>query len=86
MWNFLKTRGVDLAITAIALTALMPEPAWATPRCLGQPLVAFLPARRSSAPSSSPSCGAGSRRAKLGPDRRGASLARRERFRLVKEN
>jgi len=30
MWNFLKTRGVDLAITAIALTALMPEPAWAT--------------------------------------------------------
>ncbi len=29
MWNFLKTRGVDLAITAIALTALMPGPAWA---------------------------------------------------------
>ncbi len=29
MWNFLKTRGFDLAITAIALTALMPEPAWA---------------------------------------------------------
>ena len=29
MWKFLKTRGVDLAITAIALTALMPEPAWA---------------------------------------------------------
>ncbi len=29
MWNFLKTRGVDLAITAIALTALRPEPAWA---------------------------------------------------------
>ena len=29
MWNILKTRGVDLAITAIALTALMPEPAWA---------------------------------------------------------
>ncbi len=29
MWNFLKNRGVDLAITAIALTALMPEPAWA---------------------------------------------------------
>jgi hypothetical protein len=27
--KFLKTRGVDLAITAIALTALMPEPAWA---------------------------------------------------------
>ena len=30
MWNFLKTRGVDLAITAIALTVLMTEPAWAT--------------------------------------------------------
>ncbi len=29
MRRFLKTRGVDLAITAIALTALMPEPAWA---------------------------------------------------------
>ncbi len=29
MWNFLKTRGVDLAITAIALTALMTGPAWA---------------------------------------------------------
>ncbi len=29
MWNLLKTRGVYLAITAIALTALMPEPAWA---------------------------------------------------------
>ncbi len=29
MWNFLKTRGVDLAITAIALTVLMTEPAWA---------------------------------------------------------
>ncbi len=29
MWRFLKTRGVDLAIAAIALTALMPEPAWA---------------------------------------------------------
>ncbi len=29
MWRFLKTRSVDLAITAIALTALMPEPAWA---------------------------------------------------------
>ena len=28
MWRFLKTRGVDLAITAIALTALMAEPAW----------------------------------------------------------
>ncbi len=27
--NFLKTRGVDLAITAIALNALMTEPAWA---------------------------------------------------------
>ena len=30
MWNFLKTRGVDLAIAAVALTALMSEPAWAT--------------------------------------------------------
>ena len=30
MWKILKTRGVDLAITAIALIALMPEPAWAT--------------------------------------------------------
>ncbi len=29
MWNFLKTRGVDLAITTIALTALMIDPAWA---------------------------------------------------------
>ncbi len=29
MQNFLKTRGVGLAITAIALTALMTEPAWA---------------------------------------------------------
>ena len=29
MWKILKSRGVDLAITAIALTALMPEPAWA---------------------------------------------------------
>ncbi len=29
MSKFLKSRGVDLAITAIALTALMPEPAWA---------------------------------------------------------
>ncbi len=29
MQNFLKTRGVDLAITAIALTALMTGPAWA---------------------------------------------------------
>ncbi len=28
MSKFLKTRGVDLAITAIALTALMAEPAW----------------------------------------------------------
>ena len=30
MWNFLKTRGVDLTITAMALTALMTGPAWAT--------------------------------------------------------
>ncbi len=29
MWRFLKTRGVDLAIAATALTALMAEPAWA---------------------------------------------------------
>ncbi len=29
MWNFLKTRGVDLAIVVVALTALMTEPAWA---------------------------------------------------------
>ncbi len=29
MWKILKTRGVDLAIVVIALTALMPEPAWA---------------------------------------------------------
>ncbi len=29
MRNFLKTRGVDLAIVVVALTALMPEPAWA---------------------------------------------------------
>ncbi len=29
MWKFLKSRGVDLAIAAIALTALMPESAWA---------------------------------------------------------
>ena len=30
MWRFLKTRGVDLTIAAIALTALMSEPAWAS--------------------------------------------------------
>ncbi len=29
MRRFLKTRGVDLVIVVIALTALMPEPAWA---------------------------------------------------------
>ena len=29
MWRFLKTRGVGLAIAAIALTALMTVPAWA---------------------------------------------------------
>ncbi len=29
MWRFLKTRGVDLSIAVVALTALMPEPAWA---------------------------------------------------------
>ncbi len=30
MWNFLKTRGIDLAIATIGLTVLMPESAWAT--------------------------------------------------------
>ena len=30
MWRFLKTCGVDLAVAAIGLTALMPESAWAT--------------------------------------------------------
>ncbi len=29
MRKFLKTRGVDLAIVVVALTALMTEPAWA---------------------------------------------------------
>ena len=29
MRRFLKTRGVDLAIVVVALTALMAEPAWA---------------------------------------------------------
>ena len=29
MRRFLTTRGVDLAIVVVALTALMPEPAWA---------------------------------------------------------
>ncbi len=29
MWNFLKTRGVDLAIATIGLTALMTGPAGA---------------------------------------------------------
>ncbi len=29
MWNFLKTRGVELVIAAIALTALIATPAWA---------------------------------------------------------
>ncbi len=29
MWKILKTRGVDLAIVVVALTALMTEPAWA---------------------------------------------------------
>ena len=29
MWNFLKTRGVDLTITVMALTALIATPAWA---------------------------------------------------------
>ncbi len=30
MRKFLKTRGVDLAIVVVALTALMTEPAWST--------------------------------------------------------
>ncbi len=30
MWKILKTRGVDLAVAAIGLTALIPELAWAT--------------------------------------------------------
>ncbi len=29
MWNFLKTRGVELVIATIALTALIATPAWA---------------------------------------------------------
>ena len=29
MWNFLKTRGVELVIAAIALTAFIATPAWA---------------------------------------------------------
>jgi len=29
MWRFLKIRGVDLAIAAMALTVLMTGPAWA---------------------------------------------------------
>ena len=29
MWNFVKNRGVDLAIATIGLTVLMTEPAWA---------------------------------------------------------
>ncbi len=31
MERFLKTRGIDLAVVVFALTALMPEPAWAGP-------------------------------------------------------
>ncbi len=31
MWKILKSRGVDLAVAAIGLTALIPEPAWASP-------------------------------------------------------
>ncbi len=30
MWNFLKTRGIGLVFAAIALTALVIEPAWAS--------------------------------------------------------
>ena len=29
MWNFLKTRGVDLVIATIGMTVLMTGPAWA---------------------------------------------------------
>ena len=29
MWQFLRARGVDLAVAAIAFTALMSGPAWA---------------------------------------------------------
>ena len=29
MWSFVKTRGVDLTIVTIGMTALMTEPAWA---------------------------------------------------------
>ena len=29
MWRFIESRGVDLTIVVVALTALMPEPAWA---------------------------------------------------------
>ncbi len=35
MWNFLKTRGVELVIAAIALTALITTPAWAGVRVPG---------------------------------------------------
>ncbi len=31
MARFLKTGGIDLAVVVFALTALMPEPAWASP-------------------------------------------------------
>ncbi len=42
MWRFLKTRGVDLAIVVVALTALMTEPAWAQPVDMPAPAVAIL--------------------------------------------
>ena len=29
MWKFLKTRGADLTITVVALSALTSQPAWA---------------------------------------------------------
>ncbi len=29
MWNFRRTRGVDLAIAVVALTVLTTQPAWA---------------------------------------------------------
>ena len=31
MWNFLKTRGIDLTIATVGLTVLMIGPAWAIP-------------------------------------------------------
>ncbi len=42
MWKILKSRGVDLAIVVVALTALMAEPAWAQPVEMPAPAVAIL--------------------------------------------